>query len=111
MKRFFVLLIILIIFAGGFYLYYREGTLPVQRGSKDSLIFVVRPGEDLNSIANNLAQQKLIRNKIIFYLVVKRFGIDKKIQAGDFRLSPAMNTEEIAKALTHGTLDILLTVI
>ena len=111
MKKLIILFVLLLIFSLGFYLYYREGTLPVQRGSKDSLIFVVRPGEDLNSIANNLAQQKLIRNKIIFYLVVKRFGIDKKIQAGDFRLSPAMNTEEIAKALTHGTLDVWLTII
>lgn len=111
MKRFFILLILTIVFVIGFYLYYKEGTLPVQKSSKESKIFVVRQGEDLNSITNSLSDQNLIRNKIVFYLVVKRLGIDKKIQAGDFRLSPAMNTEEIAKSLTHGTLDVWLTVI
>ena len=95
----------------GFYLYYKEGTLPVDKYSKESKVFVIRPGENLNNIANNLADQKLIRNKIVFYLVVKRFGIERKIQAGDFRLSPAMNTHELAKSLTHGTLDVWMTII
>lgn len=105
------MLILVIVFAFGFYLYYREGTLPVDKNSKESKIFVIRPGENLSNIANNLSDQKLIRNKVVFYLVVKRFGIERKIQAGDFRLTPAMNTDQIANALTHGTLDVWLTVI
>ena len=98
-------------FAVGFYLYYQEGTLPVDKQSQESKVFVIRPGENLNDIANNLADQKLIRNKIVFYLVVKRFGIERNIQAGDFRLSPAMNTPELAKSLTHGTLDVWMTIL
>ncbi|MBI4226232.1 endolytic transglycosylase MltG [Candidatus Roizmanbacteria bacterium] len=111
MRRLIVLLSLLLIFMGGFYLYYKEGTLPADRNSRESKIFVIKPGENLSSIANNLSDQKLIRNKIIFYLVVKRFGIERKIQAGDFRLSPAMDTHEITKALTHGTLDVWVTLI
>ena len=105
------MLILIIVFAVGFYLYYKEGTLPVDKQSQESKVFVIRPGENLNDIANNLADQKLIRNKIVFYLVVKRFGIERNIQAGDFRLSPAMNTPELAKSLTHGTLDVWMTII
>ncbi|MCL4376817.1 MAG: endolytic transglycosylase MltG, partial [Actinobacteria bacterium] len=37
--------------------------------------------------------------------------MDKKIQAGDFRLSPSMDANQIAKLLTHGTLDVWLTII
>jgi len=101
----------MLIFSTGFYLYYREGTLPVDKKSEESKIFIIKKGENLSSIANNLADQKLIRNKVVFYLVVKRFGIERKIQAGDFRLSASMNTHEIASALTHGTLDVWLTII
>lgn len=111
MKRLLILLGLTAIFAFGFLLYYREGTLPVDRKSQESKIFVVRPGENLNTIANNLADEKLIRNKVIFYFVVKRMGIEKTIQAGDFRLSHSMDANEIAKALTHGTLDVWLTLI
>lgn len=111
MRRIFILLILIIVFIIGFYLYYKEGTLPVDKSSKESKIFVIRPGENLSAIANNLADQKLIRNKIVFYLVVKRLGIERKIQAGDFRLSASMDTHKIAKSLTHGTLDVWLTII
>ena len=111
MKRIFILLILIIVLVIAFYLYYKEGTLPVDKSSSESKIFVIRPGENLSEIANNLANQKLIRNKVVFYLVVKRLGIERKIQAGDFRLSPSLNTHEIAKSLTHGTLDVWLTII
>ncbi|OGK34025.1 hypothetical protein A3I50_00090 [Candidatus Roizmanbacteria bacterium RIFCSPLOWO2_02_FULL_37_9] len=111
MKKLMILLSLIILAAISFYLYYLEGSLPVDKTSKKSVIFVIRPGENLSSIANNLSDQKLIRNKIVFYLIVKRLGIEKKIQAGDFRLTPAMDTYQIAKALTHGTLDVWLTII
>ncbi len=106
--------IFLIVIAGlsiFFYLYYREGTLPVNKTSPKTKIFVVKNGESLDSIAKNLVNENLIRNKIIFYLVVKQKGTDKKIQAGDFRLSTAMNVYQIADNLTHGTLDVWVTLI
>jgi len=37
-------------------------------------------------------------------------GIDKQIQAGDFRLNPSMNMSQVAGGLTHGTLDIWVTI-
>jgi len=36
-------------------------------------------------------------------------GISKNIQAGDFRLSPAMPSRQIAQELTHGVLDVWIT--
>lgn len=94
-----------------FYLYFREGTLPVNSKEPTSKIFVVQKGESLSAIAKNLSNENLIRNKIVFYLIVKKLQIDKKIQAGDFRLSTSMNTYQIAENLTHGTLDVWVTII
>ena len=111
MKKFIIGIVIIIIAALGLFLYYEEGTLPVAKSNPQSRIFVVAKGESLSEIAKHLSNEGLIRNKIIFYLVVKQLGIDKTIEAGDFRLSSSMNVYQIAKALTHGTLDLWVTII
>lgn len=109
-KKYFILLVIF--FLGlFFYLFYKQGTLPVNKNSKDEKIFVIPPGQPLQKIIDNLAKEELIRSKIVFYLVVKKMGIEKKIQAGDFRLSQKMDAYQIAENLTHGTLDIWITLI
>jgi UPF0755 protein len=101
---------LIVIFIAAF-LYYREGNLPVNRTDTSTKVFIIKPGETVPDIAKNLESEKLIRNKIIFYWTVKRLGIDNKIQAGDFRLSPSLNTVQIAQNLTKGTLDVWVTVI
>lgn len=111
MKKIKILLFLFIIMFASFYLFYREGSLPVNKNDQTSKIFIVKQGQPLNTIANNLANEKLIRNKVVFYLIVKQLGIEKKIQAGDFRLSAKMSASELAKNLTHGTLDIWVTLI
>lgn len=111
MKKISVVFLFIIVIIVGFFLYYREGSLPVNKYNNSSKIFVIEKGEGLSSIANRLGQEGLIRNKIIFYLVVKQLGLERKIQAGDFRLSPSFDIYEIAKTLTHGTLDVWITII
>lgn len=111
MKKTYILLVLLILISISFYLFYKEGSLPVNKNSQISKIFVIKQGEPLNAIVNNLANEDLIRNKIIFYLIVKQLGIERKIQAGDFRLSSNMSAIELAKNLTHGTLDVWITLI
>lgn len=109
-KRYFLLIILLSLFSFGF-LFYKEGTMPVNPNDKTTKIFVVRRGENLRSIIRNLYDQKLIRSRVAFFFVVKKLGIEKKIQAGDFRLSPSMDAFKIAETLTHGTLDVWVTIV
>jgi len=92
-------------------LWYREGSLSVDSSNKENTSFVVRQGESVAQIARNLENAHIIRNKIVFYLIVKRLGIEKSVQAGTFRLSPSMNATDIAKQLTHGMEDTWVTVI
>lgn len=109
-KVLFLIILIASIILGG-YLYFREGSLAVDKRSSENIIFVVSKGEALNNIAKNLEKKGLIRNKVVFYAIVKQLGIERSIQAGDFRLSPSMNAYTIAKSLTHGTLDVWITLI
>lgn len=111
MKKIYLFIIIIALLIIGCYLFYKEGTLAVDKNSQTAIIFVVKRGESLNQIINNLNSQGLIRSRIVFFLVIKQLGVERNIQAGDFRLSPAMDVFEIAKNLTHGTLDIWTTII
>jgi UPF0755 protein len=111
MKKIIVLIAIIVVTFIASYLIYREGTLPVNKDDKTNKIFVISKGESISTIAQHLANEGLIRNRVIFYAVVKQKGYDKKIQAGDFRLSPSMNLYQLSETLTHGTLDKWVTVI
>lgn len=110
-SRFLIILTIIAVVSVFSYLFYQEGLLAVDKNDKSTKIFVIQKGEDLNSIVKNLSKENLIRNSLVFYLMIKQKGIDKKIQAGDFRLSPSMNSSQIADTLTHGTLDEWVTII
>lgn len=110
MKKIFILISLLALILISGYLFYREGTLPVNKKSKSTVIFVIEKGENLNSIINNLSKADLIRSRLIFYLIIKQLGIERDIQAGDFRLSKAMNAFELADELQHGTIDVWITI-
>lgn len=74
-------------------------------------IFVIEKGESLGSVSQRLEQEKLIRSSVAFQILATSQGITRKIQAGDFRLNPKMTPLEIARKLTHGTLDRWITII
>lgn len=111
MKKIKILFFLLILISVVFYVFYREGSLPVNIKNNVSKTFVIKSGETLDTITNNLSNNKLIRDKIVFYLIVRTLGIEKNIQAGEFKLSPNMTAVEVASNLTHGTSDTSITLI
>lgn len=104
----FLVLLIVVVFA---FFWYQEGTLPVDTSNSQTVTFIIPPGASVNSIARQLESENLIRSRLAFYLLVKFNGLEKRIQYGDFRLTKQMSAAEIAKELTHGTLDVWLTII
>lgn len=83
---------------------------PVNREGKEQ-VFVIRRGEETYQIASRLEENKLIRNRHLFLLVLRQYDLVGKIQAGSFYLSRGMNVKEIAFALTKGRLDKWITII
>jgi len=110
MKRLTVLLILFIIVVVGGILWWKNGVSPVNPSNKESAIFVVQKGTGLKEIAGKLETAGLIKNRVIFFLFTRLEKLEGKIQAGSFRLSQSMTAQEIAQNLTHGTLDIWITV-
>lgn len=103
------LVVMLLLVLGGIAAWWVTAISPVDVSDKSPHLFVVKPGEGVREIANNLKDEGLIRNPVAFFLIVKQLNLDNKIQAGDFRLSKNMNTQTIAENLTHGSLDIWVT--
>ncbi|OGK51608.1 hypothetical protein A2966_01015 [Candidatus Roizmanbacteria bacterium RIFCSPLOWO2_01_FULL_41_22] len=110
MRKLTILGIILLIITTATYLFYQEGSLPVNKNDDTAEIFVIGQGESLNMIINNLAKARLIRNRLVFFLILKQKGLDRNIQAGSFRLQPSFDAYQLADALTHGTLDVWVTI-
>lgn len=110
-KRFIAPLVVIALVIVFLWLWYKEGLLPVNSSVKTPQIFVIEKGQSINTIINNLQKDGLIRNRVVFYVVVRVMGIERAIQAGDYRLYRSMNAQEIAQNLTHGTLDKWVTVV
>lgn len=102
----FVLLVLAPIFLNQTYNYLLK---PVSEKDEQK-IFIITPGQPVIQISKNLEEEGLIKNAFVFRLLVSQMGIGQKIQAGDFRLSPNMSSHEIAEELTHGAIDVWVTI-
>lgn len=107
--RFFLLLGIAAVVTLGSWLWWRDAVSAVDPADRTPHTFVVKRGEGVKSIAGRLASSGLIRSPTGFYVLVKLMGIERELQAGDFRLNPSMDAASVARELTHGTLDVWVT--
>jgi UPF0755 protein len=106
MKKFSFVIVFLVLLLGGVLAWFISGSSPVNSSDKTTRPFMVNKGESVRMVANNLKADGLIKDPVIFFIIVKRLGLDNKIQAGEFHLSPSMNATKIANALRTGTYDI-----
>ena len=76
--------------------------LPKDSSSVEKKLFSVEKGESLFKIADNLGKEDLIKNKSFFdfYIFIK--GTQRKLQAGEYYLSPSENVPTIAKKIISG---------
>lgn len=110
MKRLIVLIIILGALVGGLLIWWKNGMSAVDLSDKTQKIFVINRGAGLKEVSNDLKKEGFVKSPIVFFLYARQQKLEGKIQSGDFRLSPSMDVETIAKEITHGTIDIWVTV-
>ncbi len=85
------------------YIRAHEDQLAQPAGTDRTLVtFRVQPGESLTSIARRLEEQGLITDAKLFRRYLRYAHLDTGVQAGEFRLSPAMTMMEIASRLQRG---------
>jgi UPF0755 protein len=94
----FVVLILVIIV--GIFVFINQNNRPIS-SDQTSKIFTIKTGEGIKSIAQKLESNGLIKNKYVFLYYTYSLSLNKKIQAGNFKLSPNLTTKEIATKLTQ----------
>ncbi len=100
----------MVLIIGGIVAWFINGSVAINPANKTTKAFSVKKGQGVKIIANNLKSEGLIKDPIIFFLIVKQLGLDQKIQAGDFILSPSMNATKIATSLQTGTYDVQIVI-
>lgn len=88
-----VALIALVIACGG-YVALSEIRAPAA-AEGDPVEFIVEPGESTAAIATRLRADDLIRQPALFTLLARMQGLDGKLQAGRYVLSPTMTMSQI----------------
>ncbi len=67
----------------------------------DEVVFVVRPGQRADEIAADLEAAGLLSDPALFLNYVRYYGLDGKLEAGTYRLSPELTLPELAATLTR----------
>ena len=106
-----VLALVIFLFLVLGFIWWQQGKASVNPFNKTPKIFVVGKGEGVRTIASRLKKDNLIKNQVVFFLLIKKMGIDQNLQAGDFRLNQAMDAQTIAQTLTKGMVDIWVTIL
>ena len=81
---------------------YDEFSAPVDANDDTEYTFEITSGQSLNSVANKLEGNELIRSKTVFKYYCDFAGMGQKIQVGTYQLKKNMTMEEIAEQLTAG---------
>lgn len=109
MTRVIVFLLVVIVSMGSALAWWFDSTRAVDSSDRDPASFRVASGEGVRTIAANLSSDKLIRSPTAFFVLVKLMGIERNLQAGEFRLNRTMDARTVARELTRGFEDIWVT--
>ncbi len=74
---------------------------PTEQEGMEQVVFI-KEGLSLKEVANELERRDIIVNKTLFGLWGKIMGSSRRIQAGEYRLSPNMSPIRILEILTAG---------
>lgn len=110
MRKFFVVIILVLVLFIGISLWWRNGLSPVNLHDKTQKFFVIPKGTAIRTVGNELKAQGLIRDPVVFFLYIKQNNLDHDIQAGSYKLSPSMDLAKIMDTLGHGTIDVWVTI-
>ena len=97
-----IILILLLIFSllaiSGFCFY----QLKKPNNLSQEVSFVVEKGASVRQIAVALEQANIINSPLLFRIVCRTLGVDKKLRAGEYLFAPKVNMLEIADKLLKG---------
>jgi len=79
-----------------------SGQTPGKKTDQKETIIIIKPGQSLSATSQKLYKTSIITNPLKFQLLVRAKKYDKKIQAGEYLLSPLMSPNHILDLMTNG---------
>ncbi len=111
LKRFILLFTLLTLSFAVFFSFnwWSTNTSPMSSNAQPITVIIPK-GKSAGEVGQMLYQKDLIRNPLAFKLYVQFFDKTKKINAGEFELSPSMGLQQIVEKLGKGPLEVWITV-
>jgi UPF0755 protein len=101
-----IVLAVLVLLIAGFGIYaarqYYDDNLKPVSNNQTSVTITIPTGSSLQDVSTLLKSKKLIRNDGVFNQYVRRAGLQEKILAGTYALTPSQSVPEIVTILTEG---------
>ncbi|MEK7091269.1 MAG: endolytic transglycosylase MltG [Patescibacteria group bacterium] len=82
---------------------------PLNPASDQTRTFIITPAQSASAVSQALFEQKFIRSVQVAKIYFVLSGLDKKIKAGTYLLSPATDLKNLLTSLTSGPRDIWVT--
>jgi len=99
--KYFLAIVLALILAGIFFAYWSI-YVPVNEESAQPVVFLVKKGETLSKIAENLQEQGLIKNKYFFIAYAVCRGKAENLMAGQYEFSKNMAVPRILEKIYSG---------
>lgn len=99
---FFVLLVATLV---GVFIWYNHELSAVKPNDSTKQLIKIESGSTPTGIADTLKNAGLIRNTSVFLWYSRIGGVQNKLQAGTYRLSPSETTPQIVNHLVNGSVD------
>ena len=72
--------------------------------------FLILRGRSATQIGEKLYQEGLIKSTLAFKIYVQATGKAKKVQSGEFRLSPSLSLSGVVDRLIEGPVELWITI-
>lgn len=94
-----------ILIASSLWVWYQVQLSPVDADNSSKVKVVIAPSTTPSDIAVLLEEGGVIRSKAAFSWYTRLSGVQNKLQAGSYRLSPSETTAEVVSHLVKGSVD------
>ncbi len=109
-KQLIIILLVVGLLGGGYgFRWAKVSQLAVSPNDSGTKPFVINKGASVTQIANNLSKGGFIRDPLLFKFFVRFRGLEKKLAAGEYVLSPSFNLNKTIEVLSGGPKDVWVT--
>lgn len=99
------IIFVVLLIVGAAISWYFTQLLPVDAKNINIKVVTIASGSTPSDIADLLKKEGIIKNPGIFLMYARLEGVQNKLQAGAYRLTPSESTQQIVEHLVNGRVD------